>query len=109
MKKKKERRNGMNEITLEKYVESLHITIEKYVENLSTFSRAMTAPEVAYPDRYEVLESAMNLFLFAFVFCASEFNGIEQVTLYNAIFSNLHHQAIELLKNYNEFRDKQNN
>jgi hypothetical protein len=83
----------------------------KNMWNLSTFSRAMTAPEVAYPDRYEVLESAMNLFLFSFVFCASEFNGIEQVTLYNynAIFSNLHHQAIELLKNYNEFRDKQNN
>ena len=99
----------MSEKPIEKYVESLQITFEKYVETIQTFARAMTDPTVAYPDKYHTLESAISIFLFAFVFCASELNGIEQVTFYNAVFSNLHRQAIELLKNYNEFRDKENN
>jgi hypothetical protein len=99
----------MDQKPIEKYVETLDIKFEKYVETLHTFAKAMTIPEVAYPDRKEVLESAISLFLFAFVYCASELNGMEQVSFYNAVFSNLHRQTIELLQNYNEFRHKQNN
>jgi hypothetical protein len=91
------------EQTIEQYVERLDITIEPYVETLNSFAKAMTNSEVAYPEGCEVLESAINVFLFAFVFCASKLDGIEQVALYNAVFSNLHRQSIELLQNYNEF------
>jgi hypothetical protein len=87
----------------ERYVERLDITIEPYVEILSSFAKAMTNPEVAYPEGNEILESAINVFLFAFVFCASELDEMGQVSLYNAIFSNLQRQSIELLQNYNEF------
>jgi hypothetical protein len=89
--------------SVERYVERLDITIEPYVEILNSFAKAMTNPEAAYPEGHEILESAINVFLFAFVFCASELDEIDQVALYNAIFSNLHRQSIELLQNYNEF------
>ena len=91
------------EQTVERYVERLDITIQPYVEILNSFAKAMTNPRAPHPEGNEILESAVNVFLFAFVFCASQLDEIEQVALYNAVFANLHRQSIELLQNYNEF------